>query len=47
MYPNEQCNEWALSFWNDFDIQCEAKAKNLASTQLYEQALENNLCQIT
>ena len=23
------------------------KAKNLASTQLYEQALENNLCQIT
>jgi len=47
MYPNEKCNEWALSFWNDFDIQCEAKAKNLASTQLYEQALENNLCQIT
>ena len=46
-YPNEKANEWALSFWNDFDIQCEAKAKNLASTQLYEQALENNLCQIT
>ena len=47
MYPNEKCNEWALSFWNDFDIQCEAKAKNLASTQLYDQALENNICQTT
>ena len=42
MYPNYDANEWALSFWNDFDIQCEAKAKNLASTQLYEQALKLN-----
>lgn len=38
-YPNYDANEWALSFWPDFDIQCEAKAKNLASQQLYEQAL--------
>ena len=39
-YPNRTVNEWALSFWDDFDIQCEAKAKNLASQQLYEQAQE-------
>ncbi len=38
-YPNEKANEWALSFWKDFDIQCEAKAKNLASEQLYLQSL--------
>ena len=38
-YPNEKANDWALSFWQDFDIQCEAKAKNLASEQLYLQSL--------
>jgi len=38
-YPNEKVNAWALSFWDDFDIQCEAKAKNLATQQLYKQAL--------
>ena len=38
-YPNANANDWALSFWNDFDIQCEAKAKNLASQQLYKQAI--------
>ena len=38
-YPNEKANEWALSFWKDFAIQCEAKAKNLASEQLYLQSL--------
>jgi UV DNA damage repair endonuclease len=37
-YPNTEVNQWALSFWDQFDIQCEAKAKNLASVQLYEQA---------
>lgn len=41
-YPNTQVNEWALSFWDDFDIQCEAKAKNLASQQLFDQAMESN-----
>jgi len=30
-----------LTFWQDFDIQCEAKAKNLASEQLYNQYLSN------
>jgi UV DNA damage repair endonuclease len=44
-YPNYEANNWALSFWNDFDIQCEAKAKNLASEQLYNQAKETfNMC---
>jgi UV DNA damage endonuclease len=37
-YPNTETNQWALSFWNHFDIQCEAKAKNLASAQLYAQS---------
>jgi UV DNA damage repair endonuclease len=37
-YPNKKVNTWALSFWNQFDIQCEAKAKNLAQQQLYEHA---------
>ena len=46
-YPNEQVNDWALSFWENFDIQCEAKAKNLASKQLYEQAIDLKLCQTT
>lgn len=39
-YPNRTVNQWALSFWDQFDIQCEAKAKNLASAQLYAQAME-------
>jgi UV DNA damage endonuclease len=38
-FPNEKANAWALSFWSQFDIQCEAKAKNLASKQLYNQAM--------
>ena len=38
-FPNEKANTWALSFWSQFDIQCEAKAKNLASEQLYNQAM--------
>jgi UV DNA damage repair endonuclease len=42
-YPNTQANDWALSFWRDFDIQCEAKAKNLATQQLYEQAMSSGL----
>jgi UV DNA damage repair endonuclease len=37
-YPNEKANNWAISFWDKFDIQCEAKAKNLASEQLWQQA---------
>ena len=41
-YPNDDANDWALTFWEDFDIQCEAKAKNLASQQLYDRALATN-----
>jgi len=32
-----------LSFWKDFDIQCEAKAKNLASEQLWRQAISSGI----
>ena len=42
-YWNQPANEWALSFWDDFDIQCESKGKNLASFRLYEQAKLLNL----
>jgi UV DNA damage repair endonuclease len=37
---NRACNNWALSFWDDFDIMVEAKHKNLASAQLYKQYLQ-------
>ena len=37
-YWNTAVNEWALSFWDQFDIMCESKAKNLASFTLYQQA---------
>ncbi len=37
-YWNRAVNEWALSFWDKFDIMCESKGKNLASFSLYEQA---------
>ncbi len=37
-YWNRAVNEWALSFWDKFDIMCESKGKNLASFALYEQA---------
>jgi len=36
---NQATNEWVLGFWQDFDIQVEAKGKNLASEQLYNQAV--------
>jgi hypothetical protein len=34
---NVAVNDWALSFTTDFDTEVEAKGKNLASQQLYEQ----------
>ena len=37
--PNAKVNDWALSFGDEFDIQVEAKAKNLAAEQLYNQYL--------
>lgn len=41
-YWNDACNDWALSF-EDFDIQCESKAKNLASFALAERLNTNKL----
>lgn len=35
MFNNVACNEWILGFWENFDIMCESKSKNLASMQLY------------
>jgi len=40
-FSNVACNNWALSFWDNFDIMCEAKHKNIASKQLYSQYLIN------
>ena len=37
-YWNTPVNDWALSFWDNFDIMCESKAKNLASFELYKYA---------
>ena len=34
---NTACNDWVLGFAPQFDIQCEAKGKNIASQQLYDQ----------
>ncbi len=42
-YWNTDVNEWALSFRDQFDIMCESKAKNLASFDLYQQALNCGL----
>ena len=36
-YWNLAVNDWAAEFSNQFDIQCEAKGKNLASEMLYNQ----------
>jgi hypothetical protein len=42
-YWNRAVNDYALTFANNFDIQCEAKGKNLASFALYAyQNLQNN-----
>jgi UV DNA damage repair endonuclease len=39
LLPNRTANAWALTFLDNFDIQVEAKWKNLAAQQLYEQSL--------
>jgi UV DNA damage endonuclease len=39
LLPNRATNAWALTFLDNFDIQVEAKAKNLAAEQLYQQSL--------
>lgn len=40
-YWNNAVNDYVLQFLNNFDIQCEAKAKNLASMKLYEYYCNN------
>ena len=35
-YWNDSVNDWALTFYDKFDIMCESKAKNLASFKLYD-----------
>jgi UV DNA damage endonuclease len=42
-YWNPAVTDWALSFWSQFDIQCESKGKNLASEQVYNRAVELGL----
>ena len=41
LFPNHKSNAWVLSFNENFDIQTEAKGKNMAAQQLYEQSLES------
>jgi UV DNA damage endonuclease len=43
LFPNVETNQWALGFSENFDIQCEAKGKNMASEQLYRQAKETSV----
>jgi UV DNA damage repair endonuclease len=38
---NHAVNDWALTFSHQWDIQVEAKGKNLASEQLYQQLMTN------
>jgi UV DNA damage endonuclease len=42
-YWNQATTDWALTFWSQFDIQCESKGKNLASEQVYNRAVELGL----
>ena len=42
-YWNPVVTDWALTFWDQFDIQCESKGKNLASEQVYNRAVELGL----
>ncbi len=43
LLPNRKVNDWALSFREHFDIQTEAKGKNMAAEQLYRQWIENTI----
>ena len=36
LYWNNAANDWALTFYDNFDIMCESKGKNLASFALYD-----------
>jgi UV DNA damage repair endonuclease len=37
-YWNDAVSDWALTFWDQFDIMCESKGKNLASFALHDRA---------
>jgi UV DNA damage repair endonuclease len=39
-YWNKEVNQWALSFWDNFDIMCESKGKNLASFELFKETVK-------
>lgn len=39
---NHAVNDWALTFCDQFDTEVEAKGKNIASEQLYEQYISRN-----
>jgi UV DNA damage repair endonuclease len=39
---NTAVNDWALTFYENFDMMCESKAKNLASFKLYETYKKGN-----
>jgi UV DNA damage endonuclease len=39
-YWNKEVNQWVLSFWDQFDIMCESKGKNLASFELFKEAVK-------
>jgi UV DNA damage repair endonuclease len=43
LLPNRKVNDWALSFNEQFDIQVEAKGKNMAAEELYRQAQKNSV----
>ena len=45
-YWNSAVNDWALTFLPDFDIQCESKAKNLASFALSQYAIEKGFLNV-
>jgi hypothetical protein len=40
---NSAVNDWALTFAPNFDMEIEAKGKNLASEQVYDRAVELGL----
>lgn len=42
-YWNNAVNQWAMSFYDNFDIMCESKAKNLASMKLYEEYVNGTI----
>lgn len=35
-YSNTYINNWAYGFWENFDVMCECKSKNLGAHQLYK-----------